>query len=726
MASAPRARRRIISRCARALDRPDDSPARSRPPRRARRGLAAARASASRASRPCAATPMRSTPSASCDCSRSSAIGATLGPREIGTAWHEVLQRVRRGLSVRRAAGTMRATGCWRWRARKLRAAAWPMPPFARSHWPRIEQRARLLPRLRARAARRSSSACWSRRTARWRSRWHGGRSFKLTARADRIDVLKGGGAMLIDYKTGAPPGHRARSKVGFAPQLTLEAAMLARGAFARCRRHARRAARSISSSAAPRAASSATLGVKDASFGEVVEAAFRRADRRCSSNSRDERHALSVAPVSEIRVAASATTTISPASRNGRRPAAPSDAEDAAMSARLADRGEIRRRRGRPGARLRPDGLGLGLGQRRLRQDPCARAARAAPAAGGRAARADPVPHLHQGGGGQHGRARVHDTLAQWTQPRRRGARRGDRRGGRRRARRRATSCFARRLFARTDRDARRPEDPDDPRLLRAAAASLSVRGQCRGGFRVVEEREAALLLERARAGALARDAARARRRRADSRGVAARGRAGRASTSCCARRWACARRSPRPSTFGRRSAGYGEALATRLGLAPARMSPAIENAHAGGPWRFRRAGSNIADASRGAAARRTASLASALREPCERAPARRRLAAYLHVFFTKNRRAARRRGPQYRSARRWRRASRASLARLQRRAGAAHRPARPAQGRAAPARSRGAARRSRGDPSPPMPAEGAARPPRFRRPDRAHARRC
>ena len=52
-----------------------------------------------------------------------------------------------------------------------------------------------------------------------------------MTARADRIERLIEGGAALIDYKTGTPPGDR-EVQVGFAPQLTLEAAMLARGAF--------------------------------------------------------------------------------------------------------------------------------------------------------------------------------------------------------------------------------------------------------------------------------------------------------------------------------------------------------------------------------------------------------------------------------------------------------------------------------------------------------------
>ena len=58
------------------------------------------------------------------------------------------------------------------------------------------------------------------------------GSAFTLTARADRIELGRDGLATVIDYKTGAPPGVR-EVEVGFAPQLTLEAAMLRRGAFA-------------------------------------------------------------------------------------------------------------------------------------------------------------------------------------------------------------------------------------------------------------------------------------------------------------------------------------------------------------------------------------------------------------------------------------------------------------------------------------------------------------
>lgn len=54
---------------------------------------------------------------------------------------------------------------------------------------------------------------------------------FRLVARADRIDALKDGGFAVIDFKTGAPPSKREVA-AGFAPQLPLEAAMVARGGF--------------------------------------------------------------------------------------------------------------------------------------------------------------------------------------------------------------------------------------------------------------------------------------------------------------------------------------------------------------------------------------------------------------------------------------------------------------------------------------------------------------
>ena len=55
--------------------------------------------------------------------------------------------------------------------------------------------------------------------------------AFTLTARADRIDVTVDGRAEIVDYKTGAVPS-RKDVAAGIAPQLPLEAAILAAGGF--------------------------------------------------------------------------------------------------------------------------------------------------------------------------------------------------------------------------------------------------------------------------------------------------------------------------------------------------------------------------------------------------------------------------------------------------------------------------------------------------------------
>lgn len=57
------------------------------------------------------------------------------------------------------------------------------------------------------------------------------GSNFTLRGRADRIEIDRTGGATVIDFKTGKPPGLR-EIFAGFAPQMTLEAAMLLEGAF--------------------------------------------------------------------------------------------------------------------------------------------------------------------------------------------------------------------------------------------------------------------------------------------------------------------------------------------------------------------------------------------------------------------------------------------------------------------------------------------------------------
>jgi ATP-dependent helicase/nuclease subunit B len=57
------------------------------------------------------------------------------------------------------------------------------------------------------------------------------GGAFTLTAVADRIDRAKDGGIAILDYKTGTPP-RETEVAAGFAPQLPLEAAILAAGGF--------------------------------------------------------------------------------------------------------------------------------------------------------------------------------------------------------------------------------------------------------------------------------------------------------------------------------------------------------------------------------------------------------------------------------------------------------------------------------------------------------------
>ena len=57
------------------------------------------------------------------------------------------------------------------------------------------------------------------------------GSDFTLSATADRIEKLADGTYVVIDYKTGTPPS-RKMVAAGFAPQLTLEADMIRRGAF--------------------------------------------------------------------------------------------------------------------------------------------------------------------------------------------------------------------------------------------------------------------------------------------------------------------------------------------------------------------------------------------------------------------------------------------------------------------------------------------------------------
>ena len=58
-------------------------------------------------------------------------------------------------------------------------------------------------------------------------------RKFILSARADRIERRRDGSYAILDYKTGAPPTAK-QVRMGLSPQLTLEAAILRAGGFAK------------------------------------------------------------------------------------------------------------------------------------------------------------------------------------------------------------------------------------------------------------------------------------------------------------------------------------------------------------------------------------------------------------------------------------------------------------------------------------------------------------
>ncbi len=68
-------------------------------------------------------------------------------------------------------------------------------------------------------------------KSASWPLKLDDGSIFMLTAKADRIEVGLDGMASVFDYKTGRTPTIK-QVQAGFAPQITLEAAMIEAGAF--------------------------------------------------------------------------------------------------------------------------------------------------------------------------------------------------------------------------------------------------------------------------------------------------------------------------------------------------------------------------------------------------------------------------------------------------------------------------------------------------------------
>ena len=151
-----------------------------------------------------------------------------LGAREAGEAWHAALQE----FAERYPSGPLplEARAVLERMARTRFAALLEDPTFEGLNWPGVEKGIDFVLKFEGHN-RGAIDRIWAERHGEVEFPLKDGAPFTLTARADRIDVLRIGGAALIDYKSGTPPGVN-EVKVGFAPQLTLEAAILMRGGF--------------------------------------------------------------------------------------------------------------------------------------------------------------------------------------------------------------------------------------------------------------------------------------------------------------------------------------------------------------------------------------------------------------------------------------------------------------------------------------------------------------
>ena len=151
-----------------------------------------------------------------------------LGARQAGEAWHGALQDFAALFPSGALPPDARQTLVRLVRARF--AALLENPTFEGLNWPGVEKAIDFVLGFEARN-RGAIERIWVERHGGIIFPLKDGKTFRLTARADRIDALTIGGPTLIDYKSGAPPGVN-EVKAGFAPQLTLEAAILMRGGF--------------------------------------------------------------------------------------------------------------------------------------------------------------------------------------------------------------------------------------------------------------------------------------------------------------------------------------------------------------------------------------------------------------------------------------------------------------------------------------------------------------
>lgn len=194
-------------------------------------------------------------------------IGAPMGPAQYGTRFHDVMA----AFSNRYPAGPLPAgaAAVLQDAARDAFADAAEAPVFRAFIWPRVTGWATAF--LDWDGARRTGAAApLIEARGELQVPLDDGSVFTLTAQADRIEIGPTGLVTVIDYKTGAAPTLR-EVRAGFAPQLTLEAAMARRGAFAELGRDAAVEAASYVKLEAAGTAAVTELNWKDRTLGEVV-----------------------------------------------------------------------------------------------------------------------------------------------------------------------------------------------------------------------------------------------------------------------------------------------------------------------------------------------------------------------------------------------------------------------------------------------------------------------
>ncbi len=152
----------------------------------------------------------------------------SLGARDHGVALHEVVAIFSRRLATPGATG--RTLDDLMTLARAQFQAFFDVPGFAEFNWPTLQ---RVLRAYYAWEATRAGdlAGMWLEISGLARIPLEDGSIFDLTARADRIEQRKDGSMLVLDFKTGRMPSIR-EVVAGFAPQLVLEAGMLARGGF--------------------------------------------------------------------------------------------------------------------------------------------------------------------------------------------------------------------------------------------------------------------------------------------------------------------------------------------------------------------------------------------------------------------------------------------------------------------------------------------------------------